>query len=444
MSTTTAKDAAAATTATSPTFSFFKGRDDVVAPKGDAVFDWATAAAKVREQLADTLNAQNLSFLFGSGASSLMHGTTQLGVPTMAPLAQEFLSMDGQKDDKLFLTKDEKISLAGLGIDLKAAAFAKNLERLLEALIAFQFVIAHSSNAELKKGEQVVQSAIEKAIRFIRTRCTEGEFSKGDESVLRTYQAFYRKLVYRERTRTRPWIFTTNYDLFNETAMDRLGIPYANGFLGSVERRFNPATFRYSLAEQLDISSQKWSAVDSFVYLCKLHGSVNWVEDDASLYRIREAHKLEVPDAARVMIYPTPAKQNASFGSPYADMFREFQMRVVREQSVLFVIGYSFGDEHINNLIFQALTIPSFRMIVLAAPPTDGVLKQLFDLEDPRIWIIGGDGMNAGERAHYFNVFVENFMPQLPGEKVDKAIQKIVDALAASSTSPPPQLPPGE
>jgi hypothetical protein len=83
-------------------------------------------------------------------------------------------------------------------------------------------------------------------------------------------------------------------------------------------------------------------------------------------------------------------------------------------------------------------------MIVLAAPPTDGVLKQLFDLEDPRIWIIGGDGMNAGERAHYFNVFVENFMPQLPGEKVDKAIQKIVDALAASSTSPPPQLPPGE
>jgi hypothetical protein len=61
--------------------------------------------------------------------------------------------------------------------------------------------------------------------------------------------------------------------------MDRLGIPYCNGFSGSIERRFNPAIFRYSLAEQLDITSRKWTAVDNFVYLCKLHGSVNWVEE---------------------------------------------------------------------------------------------------------------------------------------------------------------------
>jgi hypothetical protein len=34
-------------------------------------------------------------------------------------------------------------------------------------------------------------------------------------------------------------------------------------------------------------------------------------------------------------------------------------------------------------------------------------------------------------------VFVENFMPQLPGEKVDNAIQKIVDALATSRAFSP-------
>lgn len=428
---------AAETEKSAPVFSFFKGGEDVVAGEGTA-FNWQRAATKVREHLADALNAQHLSFLFGSGTSSLAPSGTQLGVPTMAPLAEEFLSTIGKADDPLFLTKEDRDALAVLGLDLGGSAFAKNLERLLEALVAFHFAATHSKNAEMTKGATVLKSAIDKTIKFVRTRCTEGAFSNGDESVLKLYQSFFRKLVYRERTRSRPWIFTTNYDLFNETAMDRLGIPYANGFVGSVERRFNPATFRYSLAEQLDITSQKWSAVDSFVYLCKLHGSVNWVEDDSSLYRIREAHRLEVPDAERVMIYPTPTKQNASFGSPYADMLREFQSRVVREQSVLIVVGYSFGDEHINNLIFQALTIPSFRMIVFAAPPEGGLLKQLLDFKDPRIWLIGGEGQNAGEKAHYFSAFVESFMPHLPGEKVDKAIQKIADALATNSVSPPP------
>lgn len=429
--------AATASESPAPVFSFFKGGEDVVAGEGPS-FNWQRAASKVREQLADALNAQHLSFLFGSGTSSLFSDGVQVGVPTMAPLAEEFLGKTGNAGDALLLSDDDRAALSGLGLDLKSPTFAKNLERLLEALIAFHFAATRSSNTDTAKGASVLKCIIDKTIRFVRTRCTEGAFTDGDESVLKLYQSFFRKLVYRERTRSRPWIFTTNYDLFNETAMDRLGIPYANGFVGSVERRFNPATFRYSLAEQLDITSQKWSAVDSFVYLCKLHGSVNWVEDDSSLYRIREAHRLELPDAERVMIYPTPTKQNASFGSPYADMFREFQARVVREQSVLIVVGYSFGDEHINNLIFQALTIPSFRMIVFAAPPEGGLLKQLLDFKDPRIWLIGGDGPSAGERAHYFSTFVENFMPHLPGEKVDKAIQKIADALASNSVSTPP------
>ena len=68
------------------------------------------------------------------------------------------------------------------------------------------------------------------------------------------------------------------------------------------------------------------------------------------------------------MIYPTPAKQNASLGSPYADLFREFQSRIVREQSVLFTMGYAFGDEHINNIIYQALTISDVQACHICSP----------------------------------------------------------------------------
>jgi hypothetical protein len=256
----------------------------------------------------------------------------------------------------------------------------------------------------------------------------KGAFTSGDETICKLYQAFYRKLVYRDRALPRPWVFTTNYDLFNETAMDRLGIPYCNGFSGTVERRFNPATFRCSLAEQLDVSSRKWTAVDSFVYLCKLHGSVNWVEEAKGLFPIREMQRAD-EGAGRVMIYPTPAKQNASFGSPYSDLFREFQSRIVRDQSVLFVLGYSFSDEHINNIIFQALTIPTFRMVAFVPTDSEGVVAQLKDLGDPRIWLIGGDGPSSGRYAHFFDTFIEEFMPEPPGDRVDTAIDKVLQTL---------------
>jgi hypothetical protein len=226
-------------------------------------------------------------------------------------------------------------------------------------------------------------------------------------------------------------VFTTNYDLFNETAMDRLGIPYANGFSGIVERRFNPATFRYALAEQFDIGGRKWAAVDAFVYLCKLHGSVSWTEDDHGLFPIREAWPQK--DAGRMLIYPTPAKQNSSLASPYSDLFREFQSRIVQEQSVLITVGYAFGDEHVNNIIYQALTIPTFRLIIFAGLDTAGDIAKLRALRDPRIWIIGGDGPTDGSRAHYLDTIVEHFMPQRPSDRVDDAVRRLLREMA-----PPP------
>jgi hypothetical protein len=66
------------------------------------------------------------------------------------------------------------------------------------------------------------------------------------------------------------------------------GMPYSNGFLGTVERLFNPATFRYSLAEQRDLSTRRWSSIDCYLYLCKLQGSINWVETGKTLFPLRE------------------------------------------------------------------------------------------------------------------------------------------------------------
>ncbi len=445
-------------------------RNGVSAP---ADVDWSGGLEGVQKGISDALSARNIAFLLGAGCSSHRSGGEEDGIATMQPLAREFCSTslervtseaeaeaaiwdvagDAEDDPSAVedweapddepgpppswaLTKAEIDYLGQVGVEL-TGDYARNLERLMEVLHSLRFVLARSSKDAHRQRAELLTGVIAKIQAFLWERCTAGAFAKGDGTVLGFYEKFYRKLVLRDRTLPRPWVFTTNYDLFNETAMDRLGIPYANGFSGVIERRFNPSTFRYALAEQLDVSSRKWSAVDAFVYLCKLHGSISWTEDDHGLFPIRETW----PGAgagAKMMIFPTPAKQNASLASPYADLFREFQSRIVREQSVLITVGYAFGDEHLNNIIYQALTIPTFRLIIFASPDVGGEIVKLRDLGDPRIWIIGGDGPTPGTRAHYFDTVVEHFMPQRPSERIDEAVRKVMETMG------PAKEPPGE
>jgi hypothetical protein len=405
--------------------------------------DWNKGIESARQAISEAMNAKNIAFLLGAGCSSLMRDEKELGIATMAPLAKEFCEetlaaraagfygdppVVGAAPAPWRLTKGELDYLDALGIDL-AKDYSRNLERLMEVLFAQRFVLRQSENPDLHPYRAVLDGIIKKVQDFLWTRVTQGAFATdGDTTVRDLYERFYKKLVLRDRSLPRPWVFTTNYDHFSELAMDRLGIPYANGFSGVVERRFNPAIFRYALAEQLDVASRKWTAVDAFVYLCKLHGSVTWTEDDHGLFPIKEVWPPESTN--QMLIYPTPAKQNSSLGSPYADLFREFQSRIVREQSVLITAGYAFGDEHLNNIIYQALTIPTFRLVIFAAPDTAGEIAKLRALRDPRIWIIGGDGPAEGTRAHYFDMIVEHFMPQRPSDRIDDAVRKVLSELA--------------
>jgi hypothetical protein len=399
--------------------------------------DWETGPDKVRKAVGEALNARHVAFLLGAGCSSLRLDDKECGIATMQPLAETFcvtnaapaIPIADDPNQAWRLTDPERTCLAEMGISLTDPEYTRNLERLMEALHSLHFVLCRSVVHPHDAQAELVASIISKVKQFLWSRCTDGAFEHGDGSVLALYERFYRGLVFRERSLPRPWVFTTNYDLFNERAMDRLGLPYANGFSGVIERRFNPSTFRYALAEQLDLSQKKWSAVDGFVYLCKLHGSVSWTEDGHGLFPIRE--QWPAADSDKVMIYPTPAKQNSSLGSPYADLFREFQHRIVREQSVLVTAGYAFGDEHINNIIYQALTVPTFRLIIFANPGADGEIAKLRALGDPRIWIVGGDGPTPEAPAHYFTQVVDHFMPQRPAERIEAAVKKVLEAFGA-------------
>jgi hypothetical protein len=91
-----------------------------------------------------------------------------------------------------------------------------------------------------------------------------------------------------------------------------------------------------------------------------------------------------------VMIYPSPLKVTEMNGYPYSEMFRHFSTHIQQPQSVLISIGYGFQDGHVNRLIYQALTIPSFVLIIVTPSLGSDEIRRLNDLNSKRILILTG------------------------------------------------------
>jgi hypothetical protein len=91
---------------------------------------------------------------------------------------------------------------------------------------------------------------------------------------------------------------------------------------------------------------------------------------------------------------------------------------------VLFVIGYGFGDEHVNAIIRQALAIPSFTLVVVDPDPKSEFVGHLKQLNDERVWLVGG--MKLGT----FEQFVEKLLPDLQEEEITAKVMKTYKALA--------------
>jgi hypothetical protein len=218
---------------------------------------------------------------------------------------------------------------------------------------------------------------------------------------LRFHEEFLRRILLRSTTLPRAKIFTLNYDLLIERALDNLGVLYFDGFLGTINRTLRTESYHYDLYYPGETTEGRVSRVDRVLHLYKLHGSINWRRRSttASDVIISHADPAET-EYGDVMIYPSPLKVTEMNGYPYSEMFRHFSSHIHQPQSVLVTVGYSFQDSHINRLIYQALSIPSFVLIVvipeIAAPEPGKVggpaheIWRLKELKSKRILIVTG------------------------------------------------------
>jgi hypothetical protein len=137
-------------------------------------------------------------------------------------------------------------------------------------------------------------------------------------------------------------IFTVNYDLLLETALERRRVPYFDGFIGALKARFHTELVESS------VGKDKECVPAFFVRLWKLHGSVNWLLETPNIVRLGQ------PVSLAAAIYPSDAKYDESRRVPFVVLQDRFRRALQEPETVVLISGYSFADEHLNELIFEA------------------------------------------------------------------------------------------
>jgi len=217
-------------------------------------------------------------------------------------------------------------------------------------------------------------------------------------------------------------LFTTNIDLLVEDTLSGTGLELNDGFRGTLNPVFNESNFQVSLSKS-SLQYHKSSEIPVF-NLMKIHGSVNWEERDGLIHSCRyrcetikdilnqipksnfvsmigtdtygknyeksyeelvkdaNSHKLKDFEIYKeffdeynkiLMINPTKAKFKTSvMDYHFYELMRIFSNALERENSVLFVMGFSFADEHLAEITKRAAsTNPTLQVIIFAYSDND-------------------------------------------------------------------------
>jgi NAD-dependent SIR2 family protein deacetylase len=208
-------------------------------------------------------------------------------------------------------------------------------------------------------------------------------------------------------------IYTTNIDTLVEKAAEETKIEFNDGFKGSIKPIFDEGNFQKSY-NKTSLHFQNTSEIPVF-NLLKMHGSLNWSEKDSVLsndYNLKtvnqintELQKIEskyfivcgdlsemetnaqkiIDDKSLgfnkniydlflqlydnlIIVNPTKRKFSETvMDIHFYELMRMYSNSLEKENSILFVMGFSFADEHIAKITLRAAnTNPTLLVVIFA------------------------------------------------------------------------------
>lgn len=187
-------------------------------------------------------------------------------------------------------------------------------------------------------------------------------------------------------------IFTTNYDLLMEQALEDLEAPYFDGFVGSRRSFFDLRAVEDSLIPT------HWSR------LWKIHGSINWYQETEKNKEGKVVKRVyrssEIKEDESHLIYPSHLKYEESRKMPYLALIDQLSRFVRKKSSLLILSGYSFNDGHLNDSIVNALKANPTGMVL-------GLMYDTYEMQDREGVLIERypEAYRLAENRHNLNIW---------------------------------------
>lgn len=292
------------------------------------------------------LSNPNLAILAGSGCSYGLRGSGNTTAPMMTDLLTTVRDLPTYAD---LLARRPEFSAI------------ENVEELLSAT---------QSAASLSPDSSVEEAFIATSTEAIRAAC---DFVDADTD-LTHHETLIRKLANRDPRHGRLEIFTTNYDLAFETALQNIRFTAIDGFGYGSRARFSGANFEQDIV--LRGPRGELELAPNVVRLLKLHGSVDWDETPHGIRRT-------ATPANPVLIYPSSNKYQQSYRQPYMEAVARLQATLRRQNTTVLVIGFGFNDDHLTQPLVDALMgEPTLQFVVVSPEALTGATRTLTRLRD--------------------------------------------------------------
>ena len=268
---------------------------------------------------------KKIGFLFGAGTSLAKKSPKSPTVPAIGKLTEIIF-------DKL--KECHEAALNSIKQDIEEDGLLFNVETLLSNIEEKINVVGKGTLNGLNKDEfKILCNQIKKCIL---DEVAVHKNITNDEQV-NMVQVDFASWIKNANRKYGVEIFTTNYDYLFEIGLEYCEVPYYDGFSGGYQPFFNS------------------QSVESLTYLAnqtklwKIHGSLG-LQQNTSGKVIRASSGKDT-----MLIYPSVLKYADSKKQPYASFMDRLNLFLRQDDAVLFVCGYSFGDEHINERILSAL-----------------------------------------------------------------------------------------
>lgn len=346
----------------------------------DDEFGYKDLRKRIEPWLTSLFQSEHLSLLAGSGLTHAVHYlATGKGAAGMGTLT---LSNHQTKID-------QAAEKAAEATGRKKGNLEDQLRVANELLRGLEILNNDSESKALRKELHAGMQAFAQSILISEAGIITAEESKREQA-FNTLVTFLMSFASRTGVRDRLNLFTTNYDRLIEAGAELAGLHLLDRFLGNLMPIFRSSRLDLDMHYNPPGIRGEPRYLEGVARYTKLHGSVDWVQVGKDIRRVGlpfgaesiesylKAPGLGGATAHQLMIYPNAAKDRETADYPYVELFRDFAAAVCRPNSTLVIYGYSFGDEHINRVIRDMLTIPSTHLVVISYDDPLGRIMQTY------------------------------------------------------------------